>query len=614
MEQIRKRSILADEKDQNRIKAMCPVKIWNEEEWWNRIYEQEDNIALAERRKAEDRRYERRKQALKDREENTPELPEKKILERADLLYFQRKHFLYYKKSGSWAKIACTRCGGVSDGRWKGGDSYESQFQRRVEEPREGRYGTCPLCGERGEYKCQGKVKGGLSRTVHLFLGQKYKGTGMVLRYMEVTKNWMLGMNCGEKGPEMFDACEELSGTEIARAYFEDGKNIQIDYHKHSYYSGEDFWDDCNLYGHANINIKAAPIMRETYREMEGTIFQYSALEQYADAEREVNPIKYLERYQEIPQMEMLVKLGLIGAATELVWSRYGIIQNRNAKCPDKFLGIRKERVKLLVEQRGDIGLLKMMKIEKQLGQTWTEEQLKQISETRMRREQIELALEYMSIQKLLNRIAKYAGCEYGTGRSCAEERIRQAAGTYADYMEMRVALGYDLHNTVYQQPRSLTAAHEKMILESNKGKMGKRLQEVAEKFPMIRKNYRNLRNRYFYEDGKFMIRPARSAEEIVMEGRILHHCVGGDGYLEKHNNGKTYILMLRFKEDQETPYITVEIGAEDNRIIQWYGAHDKKPDEKNMRKWLDSYITRLRCGTLAAGQPDDGQMLRIAI
>lgn len=63
---------------------------------------------------------------------------------------------------------------------------------------------------------------------------------------------------------------------------------------------------------------------------------------------------------------------------------------------------------------------------------------------------------------------------------------------------------------------------------------------------------------------------------------------------MKKHNEQKSIILFLRFKEEQETPYITVEIEGE--RIVQWYGAHDKKPDEDRMQKWLNQYITRLKC------------------
>ena len=52
--------------------------------------------------------------------------------------------------------------------------------------------------------------------------------------------------------------------------------------------------------------------------------------------------------------------------------------------------------------------------------------------------------------------------------------------------------------------------------------------------------------------------------------------------------------MFLRFKNEERTPYITVEIR--EDRIVQWYGSNDKKPDQKNMQKWLDAYVTRLKC------------------
>lgn len=598
-EEMEKENILQSPEDLERIKKFCGTTVWREEGWWEYIDRRQSDIATEVRRKAERRKYQRRQEALKDRIAHTKELPEKKILDRADTVYFHSEHYLYYKKHGCWAKIACSKCGGVTDARWKSGISYESQFQTWTEEPREGRYGTCPMCGARGLYKCQGKVKGEHSRTIHLFLGQRYKENGTVMRYVQVEKTWILGLICGEKGTEMYNACEKLSGVEIARAYFEPGKKMQIDYQKHNPYSGEDFWDDCNLCGMNNITINAAPIMPETYEEMKGTMFQYSALQEYVKCVGEVNPIDYLERYSQTPQIEVLVKMGLIGVVENLVKCYYGIVENGNASRPDVFLGIRKERVKQLIRKKGDVEILKVMQMEKRFGQNWTDDQIEQLKETGLSSVQVDRATKYMTLQKLLNRIEKYAGCQYGTECSRAEARIRHVAATYVDYLEMREDLGYDLNNTVYQYPRNLDEAHHKMVMEINKEKAEARLREVARLYPDIRKSYRGLRKKYFYEDEKYLIRPARSAEEIVMEGRILHHCVGGDGYLNRHNTGQTYILMVRLKDEPEIPYITVEVDAKYPRIIQWYGEFDKKPDEKNMQVWLDGWLMKLKTGTL---------------
>lgn len=600
-EQMEKENVLQSTEDLERIKKFCKIKIpvCYETRWWKYIYGHEDDLANAARIDREHRKFVRRQEALKDRMAHTAKLPEKRILEYADRIYFQKEHHLYYKKYGSWTKIACSKCGGVTDARWRDGISYESQFQKHTEEPREGKCGKCPMCGAVGTYKCQGKIKGEYSKKIHLFLGQRYKEDGAVLRYVEIEKAWTLGFIEGNDGPEMYNAAEELSGVEVARAYFEPGKKVQIDYHKHDLYRNEDFWDDCNLYGLANIDIKAAPIMSETYEELKNTIFRYSGLKEYAAQAQEVNPIRYLQNYQKTPQIEILVKLGLSEIVKGINEGRTGIIVDASAKRLDALLGIRRERTKKLIEEKGDARLLRVLQIEKSLDQHWTEEQVNHLRETGLDIAHIAFVLNYMTIQKLLNRIEKYAGCAYETNCGRAVANIRNTAIIYIDYLMMRERRGYDLHNTVYQQPRDLSAAHRQMVTETNREEVKKRLEETEERYENIKKRYRSLRKEYYYEDAMYVIRPARSAAEIVMEGRILHHCVGGDNYLSKHNEGKSYILMMRLPKEPETPYITIEINPEQKRIVQWYGERDTKPDKEKIQSWLDNYLEKLKSGTL---------------
>lgn len=600
-EQMEKENVLQSTEDLEKIKKFCKIKIpvYYETRWWQYIYKHEDDLATAARIDREHRKFVCRQEALKDRMAHTAKLPEKRILEYADRIYFQKEHHLYYKKYGSWTKIACSKCGGVTDARWRDGISYESQFQKHTEEPREGKSGKCPMCGAVGTYKCQGKIKGEYSKKIHLFLGQRYKEDGAVLRYVEIEKAWTLGFIEGNDGPEMYNAAEEISGVEVARAYFEPGKKVQIDYHKHDWYRNEDFWDDCNLYGLANIDIKAATIMPETYEELKNTIFRYSGLKEYDEQAQEVNPIRYLQNYQKTPQIEILAKLGLREIVKGINEGRTGIIVDASAKRLDALLGIRRERTKKLIEEKGDARLLRVLQIEKSLDQHWTEEQVNHLRETGLDIAHIAFVLNYMTIQKLLNRIEKYAGCAYETNCGRAVANIRNTAIIYIDYLMMRERRGYDLHNTVYQQPRDLSAAHRQMVTETNREEVKKRLEETEERYENIKKRYRSLRKEYCYEDATYLIRSARSAEEIVMEGRILHHCVGGDNYLSKHNEGKSYILMMRYQKEPETPYITIEINPEQKRIVQWYGERDTKPDKEKIQSWLDNYLEKLKSGTL---------------
>lgn len=598
-------NILYSPEDLKRIQDFTKVKVWNR--WWEYIDRRQQDITQEER----SQRWERRRKALKERKENTEELPEQKILEYADDLIFYRKHYLYYKKRSTRATLACSKCGGVTEARWKPGISYESLFQRYIEEPRQGLYGTCPLCQAKGMYIPQGRMKSFRTETGHLFLGQKYKEQGMVFRYVKVEKEWQLEEAYSEKGPEMWSSREKIAGVEIARAYFEPGKKLQMDFCKYDPWTGKDFWDDCNLSGLVSIRVNAARIMPETYRNMKGTFLQYSALEEYQKAAGEnINPVDYMERYIQTPQIEMLTKMGLTKVVKELVSYHYGMVVDQDAKQADQFLGIRKERVKQLIREQGDMEFLKIMQLEKRIGQRWTDEQVEQLAEIGLGGE-TSVPLEYMGIQKLLNRVAKYAGCTYGAMCGTALARLKRTAQTYIDYLNMRKELGYDLKNTVYLFPKDLEAAHNKMIMEQNKEQADRRIREVNEKFPLIKKHYRRLRKRFCFEDEEFMIRPARDAGEIVMEGRILHHCVGGDSYLNKHNTDQSTILFLRFKSEPEIPYITVEIRTDSLSILQWYGANDRKPDKDRMQRWLDAYTTRLKCrrdGTLQEAGTDGAE------
>lgn len=597
-------NVLRSEKDLQRIHSFLEIKDQNTRTTWiDLINDRIDAIATKERIKRTKRIYERRQQGLKEREENTPEIDEKKILDYADRVIFREKHYLYYRKYGAWVRVACSKCGGVTELRWKPGISYESQLAPMIEEPRQGYWGTCPMCRAHGRWIPQGRANGRYSIEGHLFVGQKYKETGMVLRYFEVGKEYELGLIYEDNREVMENARERISGVEIARVYFEEGKEPQKDYHKHSMCSGEDFWDDCNLYGMGKIPIDKAPILSETWEAMQGTICQYSAMKEFAEAgERYINPVDYLERYIQLPQIEMLTKLGLIKVVEKLVEYRYSIPANENANRVDTFLKIRKDHVNLLIRHQGEESILKILQTEKRLEQHWTDEQVEKLAELSLRdRTGWMVVLEHMGVQKMLNLIEKYAGTEYGTGCSWATSRLQAVAQTYFDYINMRQELGYDMSNSVYLAPRDLNTEHQKMVMEQNQVEADQRIREVDEKYPLIKKHYRRLRRKFYYEDEDFCIRPAKSAGEIVLEGRILHHCVGGDNYLKKHNDDISTILFLRPKTAPDVPYITVEVGTNDLKLIQWYGEHDRKPDKENMDRWLNIYMTKLRCSLIGA-------------
>lgn len=550
--------------------------------WSRELSFLEDKIRYDRRERTE----EKRQKDLEERIKDMPELPEG-LNDWCEKVLFKGVNFIYYKREGKKATFTCSHCGKTYTERIKRSGGYGGEFEHIVETPAEGKGYKCEKCGTIGTCKPIGRAKGLYGMERCCYVGQKFRN-GVVIRYISVEK--IMSAN----NPERYVP------TEIARNYFEPGRRIKKDYHLYDGWNGKEVWDCHNIGGYQNILQKEAAVYPETFETLRESYLQYSGMEEWVKRKERIRVIDYLQAYIWHPYLELLVKAKMDKLVEKVVGCYMGELKlNDKAKKPADMFRIRKEHLKMFVSAAGDPDVLKILQIEREGGYQWTDEECEKLIELWPSKDQLRMLLEYMTLRKYLNYVEKNAGASFGTGCATAKSRLKHISTTYLDYLTMRKACGYQMDNSVYLFPRSLEDAHRKMLAEHEKEAVDKRIEEVELKFPDIRKNYRKLRNRFFYEDEQFMIRPAKSAGEIVQEGRILHHCVGGDNYLRKHNEGKYYILMLRFKEEPEIPYITVEVqGTGMIRIMQWYGAHDKKPDEKNMNRWLDAYITRLKCET----------------
>ena len=95
----------------------------------------------------------------------------------------------------------------------------------------------------------------------------------------------------------------------------------------------------------------------------------------------------------------------------------------------------------------------------------------------------------------------------------------------------------------------------------------------------------------YLWEDKNYMIVPAAKCEELMREGRALHHCVGAsDTYMKRMAAGSSWILFLRRKEHPEEPYYTIEIDMKNDGILQWYSEYDRKPDQRKIENVLKKF------------------------
>ena len=160
----------------------------------------------------------------------------------------------------------------------------------------------------------------------------------------------------------------------------------------------------------------------------------------------------------------------------------------------------------------------------------------------------------------------------------------------YWDYLDMAERRGCDIHSEIIYRNKRWRHFHDLYLEELNR----KKDEERAAKFPGIRKDLKRNRKVFAWQQDDYFVRPAESAEDIIREGRLQHHCVGAsDTYMLKMATRKSWICFLRKKEAPEEPWYTIETDGE--KILQAYAAYDRKPDWKETDKVLKAWMEQVK-------------------
>lgn len=520
---------------------------------------------------------------LEDRCAHMRKIPDKAFKWAESL--FDIQGYIYYEREGKIVKCFCGSCGAKYEGVSRlCQDPFYAGAQHYIS-ARHNKETTCENCGIRTQFKSMGKVKD---------------------RIVKAQGRWALGQRMGadEFVFRIFDTMQilykdrpaEYDHLEYIRVFLRPGKKAQKDYYVKFWYGGER-WIDHNLGGMQNIGLPdCAMICPETFKAIKGTpMFKYVPEPEKREEGYSYPIIRYYEAAAHyVKDFEMIVKTGADKLVHRLVWKDGTGYRGRGKTCYDR-LGVRKERLKEIVEKKGDLDTVMLYQAEKKSGKRWSEKEIgayKMID--RILNGQQKKTIE--SLYKLTSpvKMKKYLLTLMPDDKL---HPFRSEVQEYIDYIVMRKKAGYDLTNEIFLFPKDLHRRHNEMVLETEKEALEKRSKEVNEKYPGIAKRYKKLMEKYSAAAGGYYIRPAKDAAEIVLEGRILHHCVGGDNYLSKHASGKSSILFVRRADDRDTPYVTVEISG--NKILQWYGAYDRKDEragihEELMQAWLDTYCAEL--------------------
>ena len=304
--------------------------------------------------------------------------------------------------------------------------------------------------------------------------------------------------------------------------------------------------------------------------ELRDSPFRYCQAETYFDGGTKqphtTELLRYLALCTQWPrQTEMLVKLGLQKAVHDLIankkWNRdaFRWAETDPQKAFDLSRPELRDFLALKTYANVKLDMAAWYKRLRRAGMAVTFADLEELSKEAP-----------FTMKRLVGKMARYQVTpgrllSYARKEKTRKGQKRMAVSTllteWVDYLEDAALLGYDLTNPIWLMPKELHAKH----MSTTAAAAANREKQTSERY---QKRLKKLVSRYTFSTKRWLIRPPVSAGEITVEGKALHHCVGG--YAERHVKGSTTILFLRDRKQPGKPLVTIEMkGAQ---IVQIHG------------------------------------------
>lgn len=320
-----------------------------------------------------------------------------------------------------------------------------------------------------------------------------------------------------------------------------------------------------------------------------GTTSENCKLDRYLRAGGVNRPITYLACWVKHPNVENLIVQGagslfndMLDRATTQYY--YGNKDNCSVnriidvdwkqRRPAQMLRLSKEEFKAVVRNRLDLNGLRMVISLREHGQALkTDDEYKACKAFGVEGARL-VAEDGEQVLKVIRYIGKQIG-------KYPREKERIAYSTLKDYWKMAGKLGEDLTDPSVKWPQHLIVSHD-AVLKRQKFKEQERLRAG------FRQVYEQLRGLAWAADG-LTIRPCRDENELIMEGKILSHCVAR--YAETHAKGEDCIFFIREESRPDRPFYTLELNVKNLSVVQNRGKSNcaRTPEVLAFeKKWLE--------------------------
>lgn len=345
----------------------------------------------------------------------------------------------------------------------------------------------------------------------------------------------------------------------------------QVGWYSHGLAKEPSRFDDYKWYSVDDKYYNPCAIVINRKYALKFDAFKYSAIDKYPYCDE----LKYLRIYEQYPQAEYFIKIGLQHLATnKTLLKKAGKDKNFRKWLIQNARQLRNEHgyypcfssQTILASYKANVSILKGAMEEKE-----KREMLRNYSYTN-------------TISKVIPKDEISTFIKY-------IHKQNTNVSSYADYIKACEYLNLDMSLPKNRYPHDFKRWHDIRIDEYNTAKAiadEKQKQEMYAKFAIVSEKYLSLQRNL---KDAFIVLIARTPKDLIHEGDYLHHCVGRMNYDQRVIREESLIFFIRNKDNPDIPFVTVEYSLKQHKVLQCYGDKDTKPAAHVLdfvhKKWL---------------------------
>lgn len=441
-------------------------------------------------------------------------------------------------------------------------------------------FGYCPHCESNVMFKDSGRSHSRLIDMAYIVMAQPMRDRGIVIRSFTAVRDYSEGYT--DIDTRIIEDYRIYLNKGISRVYKRKRMNWSWDY---DWFKQKTVPEPTFL----QCWYRKEPVLTHYYgfkdESFKKTNFKYCCIDKYMvemlkGKYTKRYPVKYLDKYNKHPVLvERLMKEGFEEFVVDKISQSYVTMctYNWRAQTVSKFFKCDKAEVKRLsgkgLKKIEDYLFIKSFNVGEPESE-WLRNQLE--CDGIFKKDKIRNIARHVSIQKAIKYMKKQNVTIYD----------------YDDYLAQCIELELNLESAFIAFPQDFERAHQQNTDIINARHEEKKMQALREKENKFKDRLKKLIKDYAFEADGLKIRPAERADEIVMEGKTLNHCVGS--YADRHLQGTTTIFFIRKKSEPDKPYYTLELAGD--CILQCRGMRNcGQTDEIKafLKKWKDEFERR---------------------